>query len=257
MNYSNIISTFTWSYSRLTTFEDCPYRFLLSYIKPQDDTHLFFSDYGLFMHKVIEKYLTGELKHDELGRYYLLNFQKEIVGRAPNKKIFQSYFQQGLSYLNEHCFPYQTPCAVEHRVDFFIDDIPFTGVIDCVAEDNGDLVILDHKSRALKPRTNGKKIRRSDLELDDYLRQLYLYSIPVYLEYHRYPKRLEFNCFRTGQLISEPFSEHALEEAKTWAKRTVKQITDNEDWSPDMEYWKCRYLCGFHDQCEYHLMSRR
>lgn len=142
------------------------------------------------------------------------------------------------------------------RVDFFIGDKPFTGIIDCVAKDGDSIIILDNKSRALKPRSGRKKPTKSDLELDEYLRQLYLYSIPIQTEFQQYPERLEFNCFRMQQIISEPFREDALEHAKLWALQTIDTITQNEDWSPKMEYWKCKYLCDHSHQCEYQLMNR-
>ena len=72
MKYSNIISDFTWSYSRINQFEMCPYAFLLNYIKHTPKKPLFFSDYGSFIHKLIEQYLNGELKKDELAGEYLV-----------------------------------------------------------------------------------------------------------------------------------------------------------------------------------------
>lgn len=200
--------------------------------------------------------LNGKLCQDELVTFYLTNFRKEVVGAAPNRDIFNSYFEQGLNYLKNMDFPYPTPNAVEHRVDFFIGDKPFTGIIDCVAKDGDNIIILDNKSRALKPRSGRKKPTKSDLELDEYLRQLYLYSIPIQTEFQQYPERLEFNCFRTQQIIPEPFREDALEHAKLWALQTIDTITQNEDWSPKMEYWKCKYLCDHSHQCEYQLMNR-
>lgn len=125
-----------------------------------------------------------------------------------------------------------------------------------MAKDGDNIIILDNKSRALKPRSGRKKPTKSDLELDEYLRQLYLYSIPIQTEFQQYPERLEFNCFRTQQIIPEPFREDALEHAKLWALQTIDTITQNEDWSPKMEYWKCKYLCDHSHQCEYQLMNR-
>ena len=217
---------------------------------------MFFSDFGSLMHKVIEKYLKGELRKNDLVQYYLTHFRQDVIGKAPSGDIFKNYFEQGLHYLNHIDFPYKTPLGVEERMDFLVDGIPFTGIIDCIAEDEG-LVILDNKSRALKPRSNRKTPTKSDLELDDYLRQLYLYSIPVKERFGTYPVRQEFNCFRTGQLISEPFREDKLQETKAWALNSIEKIKNNEDWRPDMDFWKCRYLCDLNHECEYYQMNRR
>lgn len=246
-----------WSYSRITTFESCPYKFFLSYIKCVDKKRMFFSDYGTLMHKIIEMRLNGYLTEHQLPSYYLSHFCQDIKGSAPTKAIFKTYFEQGLQYLRNMNFPYPAPIGVEKKVDFFIGGKPFTGVIDCVAEQDGSLVILDNKSRDLKPRLQRKTSTKSDAELDLYLRQLYLYSVPIKDLFDTYPDRLEFNCFRTGRLISEPFREDALNETKEWALQTIEKITENDEWSPSMDYWKCRYLCDLNHHCEYYQMNRR
>ena len=234
----------------------CPYGFLLSYIKKADKKPMFFSDYGSFMHKLIEQYLRGFLERNELVEAYLYGFRRSIRSKAPNSKIFKSYFEQGYDYLSDIDFPYMSPVGVEQKVSFSIGDKPFIGIIDCVAVDDGKLVILDNKSRALKPRSGRKKPTVSDQELDSYLRQLYLYSVPMEQLYHTYPVRLEFNCFRTGQLISEPFREEEFEKTKEWALKSIDTITRNEDWSPKIDYWKCKYICDLSDDCCYFQMNR-
>lgn len=235
----------------------CPYGFLLKYIKKVAKKPMFFSDYGSFIHKLIEQYLRGFLEKDELVDAYIAGFRRSVRGRAPNSKIFKDYFEQGYEYFSNIDFPYMLPAGVEQRVDFRIGNRPFTGIIDCVAMDNEGLVILDNKSRALKPRSSRSKPAVSDHELDSYLRQLYLYSVPMEQLYHTYPVRLEFNCFRKGQLISEPFRAEEFEKAKGWALTTIDTIIENEDWSPRIDYWKCRYICDLSDDCCYFQMNGR
>lgn len=256
MNFSNIISDFTWSYSRIGQFEMCPYGFLLNYIKHVPKKPMFFAEYGKFMHKIIEMYLSGVLDKDDLVNFYISNFRKKVIGRAPNKDIFKTYFQDGLQYLSNIEFPYQDILGIEKKVEFKIGDKPFVGIIDCIAKDGDELIIVDNKSRTLKPRSKRAKPTKSDEELSAYSRQLYLYSVPIKPTFHTYPSRLEFNCFRSGQLISEPFEEEGLEHAKEWALRAIDTITYNEDWSPRLDYWRCRYLCDFSDSCEYFQMNR-
>lgn len=251
MKCSNIISDFTWSYSRIQSFFSCRYQFFLRYILGLREQPLFFSDYGGFIHQIMEQYLRGELAEQDLSLHYLSHFREAVVGQAPNQKIFQRFFEDGLRYLSHPQFPYPAPLAVESRFSFSVERLPFVGIVDCLAEDNGQLILLDHKSRSLKPRSGRATPTKTDQELDDYLRQLYLYAIPVREQYGRFPDRLAFNCFRTGTLIQEPFQPERVEAVKAWAKEAVDTITENEDWSPDLDFWKCRYLCGLHHQCEY------
>lgn len=256
MQYSNIISNFTWSYSRIKQFEMCPYAFLLHYIKHTPKKQLFFSNYGSFVHKILERYLTGELKKSELASEYLSHFKTRVRGKAPTPEIFKSYFEQGFNYFRNINFPYKKLLAVEDKMDFEVDGNKFVGVVDCVAQDGDGLVIVDHKSRALKERSMRRKPTKTDEELDTYLRQLYLYSVPVKEKYGRFPDRLEFNCFRTGKIISERFHESEVEKAKSWVTDSINAITVNDDWSPKIDFWRCCHLCDFCDECEYYQLSK-
>lgn len=255
--YRPVIQDMTWSYSRLSSFEDCPYRWYLKYLRGLQGGRRFFSDYGSFMHKIIEEYLTGGLQKSELVPYYLTNFAQEVCPPAPSYAVFCSYFEQGLQYLRrEELLPYREPLAVEQKFSFDIDGFQFVGIVDLLARD-GALVLVDNKSRALKLRSGKSKPTKADEELDAYLRQLYLYSVPIKHRFGEYPARLEFNCFRTGQLISEPFDPEKLEEAKRWALDRIQTITDNEDWSPNIEFFKCRYICELSDECEFFQLNAR
>ena len=145
---------------------------------------------------------------------------------------------------------------VEKEVKFEIDGIPFTGFIDYLGEENGDYVIVDNKSRDLKPRSKRAKPTVKDKELDSMLKQLYIYSAAVKQEYGKFPKLLCFNCFRTGTFIEEPFNEDAYNEAIEWAKKLVEEIKDTDDFYPNREFFSCYYICGVSDDCCYDQMAR-
>lgn len=254
MNYSFIIDDMTWSYSRITSYEDCPYRFYLTYIAKLKGERKFFSDYGSFMHKIIEEFLTGKLKKKDLVGYYLLHFKDNVVGRAPNQTIFRNYFRQGLAYLSQIEERQEEIIGVEKEVEFALGDKRFIGYIDKVSKSDGELTITDNKSRALKPRSTHNKYTKTDKELDEYLRQLYIYSIAIEDEYKVLPKYLVFNCFRTQTMIKEPFNASAYEATKEWALRTIDTISNESEWKPNIEFFKCRYLCDVCDKCEYFQM---
>lgn len=256
INYRPAIEGMTWSYSRIGCFQACRYRWYLKYLRSLRGDDRFFSSYGRFLHQILERHLSGQLPESELATYYLANFSREVIPPAPSHAVFRSYFEQGLQYLRSgRMLPYRELLAVEDRAQFNVDGFPFVGVIDCIARDGGDLVVIDHKSRALKPRSGKRKPTRADEELDAYLRQLYLYCVPIKDRFGAYPARLEFNCFRTGMLISEPFDPVRYQEAQDWAAHMVSEILDCDDWSPDMDYFKCRYLCEVSDECEYFQLN--
>ena len=257
MKYTNIIDDMTWSYSRIGSFNQCPYQFLMHYIYGEHEKPMFFSDYGSFMHELIAEHLESGTPSDDLVIKFLKDFRKSVKGEAPNEKIFEKYFDRGAEYLSQIDTDLERwkPLAIEERYNFSLGGRKFVGIVDMVCEtDDGDLVILDHKSHQLKPRSGRKKPTKGDAELDEYLRQLYLYCIPVKQKFGRFPKWLVFNCFRNDdktRFIIEPFDEERFEEAKRWALDSIERIRQEEEWSADAEYWKCHHICGLSDQCEF------
>lgn len=255
MLYTNIIEDFTWSYSRIKAFETCPYSFLLKYIYKVPSKKQFFSDYGSFIHKILEKFFKGELKKEDLLSFYLINFKKEIKTKAPSQSMMLNYFNQGVDYLKNFIAPIdEYVIGVEKEVKFQIDGRSFIGFIDLVTNKGEELIITDNKSRNLKKRSNRKKPLKSDIELDNYLRQLYLYSIPINQEYGKLPKVLRFNCFRSQNTIEEPFDNKSFEESKKWATDSIEKILREDDWKPDLDFFKCKYICDVCDECEYFKM---
>ena len=258
--YEPLIRDMTWSYSRIMTFEDCPYRFYLKYIRfPRaNGKRLFFADYGTFVHELIADYYAGRKSASDVELEYLLRFRDKVPASAPNGKIFSGYFSDGLNYLKNIKPPEGPILSLEQKEAFSVSGIPFVGYIDRVDKGaDGSLRIVDNKSRTLRPRSKRSAPTKSDKELDRYLRQLYLYSVPVLEKYGRFPDKLCFNCFRNGLVIEEPFREETYRDTLSWASGKIDEIAKERDFRPDMEYFKCRYLCEMQDYCEYYELSRR
>ena len=252
MRYDLVIAPIEWSYSRLTAYEDCPYAWLQKYVFGVEGESKFFAEYGSFMHSILQLYLTGKLKKEQLTTYYLTHFLSQVSAKAPTSKIHSSYFEQGRQYLKVLSFPQRNILQVEDKMKFNFAGYPFVGIVDVVSEDeNGKLYITDHKSRALKERSNRKKPTQSDIELDKYLRQLYIYAYAVEKSIGRFPDYLEFNCFRTQTWICEPFQYERLIEVEAWAKQLIETIIQTARWPANLDLWFCKYLCDCSGECEY------
>lgn len=256
ISYEPIIKDMTWSYSRVKAFDMCPYMWYLKYIQRLPGKEMFFSSYGSFVHKILEMYYKEELAKSQLLYYYLTEFNKNVTARAPNPKIFKSYFQSGVNYFkNFKPLSYENP-DIEQKISGEIGGIKFTGVIDYKAEDEKGVVILDNKSRTLKPRSGRKNPTKSDEELDEYLRQLYLYSYIIETVDKKPISCLGFNCFRCNpNMIVEPFVQEKADSAVKWLTDNVARITKETEFQPDMDYFKCANLCDMNEHCEYFQMT--
>lgn len=204
------------------------------------------------MHKLLEQYYNGELTKEEVQIKFLFDFRKEVQGERPKGNIVQNYIRQGSEYLKQlRPLPFKT-VAVEKELRFHIGGFPFVGILDYVGRrDDGKLAIVDHKSRALKHRSNRDPPTVKDNELDEMLRQLYIYAAGVQQEYGELPATLCFNCFRNGVLIEEPFREEVYRDALEWATRSILEIRDESDFDPFREFFGCSCLCGVSGECCY------
>lgn len=253
MNYAFIIDQMEWSYSRLTAFEQCPYQWYLKYIYGLEEKQSkFFSDFGSWVHQLLEDYFTGRIPKEQLAGKYLSGFRAHVIGEAPSQKIRQSYLEQGKQYFKRFSFPAREILLPEEKIHFNFAGHPFVVIIDLQSlDEEGKLCITDHKSHNLKPRSGRKKPTRSDEELDRYLRQLYLYAAAVREKHGAYPDYLEFNCFRTGTFIREPFRKEKLRETEQWAEDLIRTIRETDDWQPKEDYWFCTHLCDASGECKY------
>ena len=259
--YSDAIRDMTWSYSRINSFDDCQYRWLLHYIIYPDYPGIenFFASYGTFMHELLADFYRGEKSAFELQVEYLTQFRERVTGRAPNQKVFDNYFSDGLQYLKTLKPSENKVLAVEQKfeIDFFMHPGKLIGYIDLIEQmPDGSIIITDHKSRDLKPRSKREKPTKTDEELDLYLRQLYIYSAYIGQTFMQMPALLCINSFRKGVMIQEPFNMKAFAQAKSWGSAEQKRIENETDFRPDIEYFKCNYLCDMREVCEYYQIAK-
>lgn len=250
VNYRPLIDDMTFSYSRINAYNSCPYGWRLNYIDQRRKEDKFYASYGSLMHSILEKYYSGKLTKPQLPVEFLTRFSTDVRGVRPSGKIVDSYINKGLEHLrNVNDFGLNT-IAVEKKITFNIEGIPMVGFIDYLGEKDGDIYIIDHKSHDLKPRSGKIKPTAKDRELDEYMRQLYLYSAAINEEFDRFPAFLCFNCFKTGSIIKEQFHQQDFEKAVRWAVETVEKIKNDTDFEANYDYFYCRWICDQSRNCE-------
>lgn len=248
ISYRPLIEDMTWSFSRVNCFAQCRYQWFLKYIRGVKDTPLFYSSYGSFVHGILEKFYKGELRKEELPVYYLTKYRECVVGERPKEPTPTNYFQSGLAYFKTFRPLTCEILEIEKKITFRIGEIEFVGIIDIVGRDeDGKICIVDHKSRALKPRSSRSSL--NNRALDEIFRQLYLYSAAIRAEYGEFPSTLCINSFRTGNFIEETFSEQAYEQSVKWVFGKIEEIKNEENFNPCPEYCKCLWLCGVREKC--------
>ncbi len=239
-----IVNGMVWSYSRLESFENCPYGWYLRYLEKEPSYMLFYTAYGKFMHELLAEYYGGKATPNELEIFFLTNFKKRVPFCGISTKTVLNTFDKGVRFLRSlKPLPIRV-VSVEEKFDFKIGNLCFTGIIDLLCENNGEFYIIDHKSKNLKPRSNRAKPTLNDIEIDRMLKQLYLYSAAVKSKYGKFPTHLCFNCFNSQILINEIFDESKYSETIEWALRIIEKIKNTEIFSPVINYFFCKNICG-------------
>lgn len=208
------------------------------------------------MHGILEDFFAGRKTAEEAYLTYLTGFKANVTSKVGlrSKDLFLRYFNGAKEYLQNLKTPRSKVLATEHEVKLDINGNHFVGFIDLLAQEpNGDLLVIDHKSKLLRPRSGRSTPTAYDRELDKYLRQLYLYGYSVKQEFGKFPKKLCFNCFRSQSFIAEPFDEGRCKEVVEWATESIEEIRREEEWGPTPDFFFCKSLCNFGDGngCEY------
>lgn len=258
------IKDMVWSFSRVNSFNTCPYGWYVHYLLRWKNEGSAFTEVGLLMHDILEKYAKNELTVFDVSTYFEEHFAEWVQHAFPPGKVDlrQKYYDDCLEYLDNINLPllfkdYEI-LGVEKEVKFKVGKYDFIGYIDLLlrGRNTGDIMILDHKSANLKFKKNGD-ISKTDLEhYKSFKRQLYLYSKAVIEEYGEEPGYLAWNLFRSSRLHIIPWKKEDYEEALKWGESTIDEIVNEALWLPDnSSKFFCNNICGQRNNCEYKELS--
>lgn len=252
-----IVDTFTWSFSRLESFYQCPYAWRRSYIDCEDKVSNAFAEYGSLCHRLLEDYEKGNVDIFSISSEYDRRFAEEIPSDFPPNKytdLRESYYLKGQKYFEEIDLPIDEIeiLGVEEKVEFELGGKPFIGFIDLRYKDkDGNMIFLDHKSASIKILKDGVSISKGDADkMQKYKYQQYLYTIP-FVESGTKIDYLEWNFFKEQKKYRIPWSKYEFDEAKKWALDTIELIEKEENFNPAPSQFLCWYLCDHRDWCEY------
>ena len=205
-----------------------------------------FASYGILVHSILERYAKGELQKEDLVNEFKNSFELEISEPILmfGRDLTESYLEKGIAFFsNFEGFWGLKPIEAEHRFEVPLGHSTFVGVIDLIAtNDTDDIIIIDHKSSS----------KFSKKELKEKSKQLYLYATEVYEKYGKFPKELWFNHFKNDYIEKIKFNIEDYREAVNWALDTIDKIEACLEFNPNnSDTFHCGYLCDYRNNCEY------
>ena len=256
--YKSKLEKMTWSFSRVTTFFKCPYKFYLIYIEKVEKRSKFHAEYGAFIHSILEKYFKREFTEQQCLDYYIENFEEEVISYIKDSTK-EKLYMAGIDYFTSLEWKYDDYeiLEVEEKARFKIGKYEFIGFIDVLLrnKNTGEITILDHKTGEFPIGKKGGILKARAEEYENYKKQLYIYSIYVRDKYGVYPTYLEWNYTRTSDVLRLPFEEDELENTKTWVIDSLEQILKEKKFEPIRNYMNCKMLCDVEDECEYNRID--
>lgn len=242
----NKIQNMTWSFSRINSFNTCKHSWYLTYINGFQGLGSAFSTSGTFSHSILERYAKGKLKKEDLANEFINNYEKEVPFKFPPNKFVdlgEKNYNNGVKYFTEFegFDDIGNIINAEIKVDTELEDklnnckYKFTGYIDLLLENNGEYIVLDHKSK-------GKF--KSKKEQAEYARQLYVYSKYVKEKYGKFPVKLVFNMFNAQTYVEIPFKEKDYNEALQWCVNIISQIKEELRFEKNIDEFFCDNLCN-------------
>ena len=254
MRYKQELDDMTWSYSRIHSYEQCPYSFYKKYIEKENGLDNFYAENGKLIHEIHEKILKGELSIEDCVNYYIEEF--DFIGERERENIETNTLNACVDYLSVVDFAELDKyniIGIEQKIETKIGKFNVIGFIDLLIEDKdtGDIIVLDHKSSKYMLKKNGDVLKGKEKDFLGYKHQLYLYSKWVIEKYGKTPRYLVWNHFKDMKVCKVNFKQEEYEETIKWFKSLIKKIYKDEEFEANKDYVMCNSLCDYRRICEY------
>lgn len=239
---------FTWSFSRISCFDQCPMAFKLTYLDEVDQIDNAFAEYGTLCHSCLEHYMKGQTPVFMLSSEFDSRYDSEVTAPWPPFPVGLGgkYFDQGVAFFDSWDGIDESKYEIVDSERSFVVEVGgniVVGVIDAVLrnKETGRLVVWDWKSKSY---TQMKK------DLAEYRHQLYIYAMGCMKLYGEYPESLSFYLFREDKMVTEQFSEEALEETKQWIIQTIERIKSSSEYVVSPSGYFCKFICSVSHHCD-------
>lgn len=234
------------------------------------------SEFGSFVHDILEQYGKNNIEAKDTLKYYEDNYTKNVVSDftlymsdAFYKDFAEKYYEDGYKFFRTFnglqdikILEAEKKFELPYKNKFLIN-----GKIDVIGVDkNNNLCIIDYKS---------KSTFKSKKEKEEYLKQLYLYAWAFltemedeekwleFKEKHNLPNlekdtiKLAFYMFRKDKWVWFDFDKDKMNDVLKWVENAVNEINDEIFFDPIPEIetgefnFYCKNFCSFRECCKY------
>ena len=253
-SFDFILNGFKYSHSSVTTYETCNYAFYLTYIQAEERKKNFYSQYGIFSHRILEKFFKNELAVYDLAPYYRENYDKYITLEPPSYKknnASQEYYDKGLYYFENFSFDkslYEI-ILIEENINFSLQNIKVVVKPDLVLfeKEASKYILTDFKTaNAYK---NGKLDK---VKMKGYMKQFNLYAYGIWIAKELPIDEIDVWFITCGKTERVKMDAMYVQEVMDWFYNLTEKINQDEEWKPYIgNQWYCNFLCSVKNSCPF------
>lgn len=250
-----LIDGMTWSYSRVSAFETCPYQWKLIYIDKNETQDNYFGQLGTFSHLVFEKFWDGDIDIWSLPEYFEDGYSKAVTMSPPSilerwdfeKKSYGAilnFFQNFDLDLSKH-----TVIGNEFTIKTKYKGLEFTIRPDTIVRNDNLISLIDYKSGKMYD----NKDRLMQKKLVGYKKQLFIYA---YFSERELDIKID-QCqlilpkYSLDKTVTMMYTKDKGQEAVDWMVSVIDKIKQENDFKPKVDKFFCQNLCGVRDVCEH------
>lgn len=232
-----------WSYSRISTYIKCPYKYYLKYIRKK---YLYTPNNNFVIGNAFGEFVEAWSKDSHLSlrealRIYFKVCLKHKYRDDVEELKYLSYLVKQFYEQDKRIEPLYVDgvAAVEYKIAFKLIDELFDGAIDIIDEHGG---VLDYK-------TSNKLYTLDDLKpTSDKGLQLYIYALGYLRKFKKMPPYVGFVVVVKDnpiyvQKLTRPVTKADLIKAKNYLEKILLEIFKTKKWKKN--------ICGLCDYCDY------
>ena len=223
-----------WSWSRMNTFLNSKYEYLLKYILkiPEDRCDSCYTTLGTICHDTLDRFYEGKIEYSDMIDDYNDGYTTAIIiadlkfnrsDEEKNKSIGEKYNDNLIHFFQNHTI-YKHKLLIEKPIIVNINGNIFVGYIDGLyKDDEGYYHILDFKSSSIY---TGKKLAQNSGQLILYSIGLHQMGIPLnmikpqfnFLKYCTVKQEQKNGTIKYRNIQRSELGEKLQSNAKTWLK---------------------------------------
>jgi len=240
---------FTVSKSSLETYDDCPYKFLLSKILRTPSPGSIYTDLGTSIHEMIQETADtsgkiptkAEVMQKLKEKWHWTTFQNatsegQFYERAKN--MTENYLEWRKNNKNKFI-------ASEFPTKFEYKGLTLNGKIDWIEENpNGELEVVDFKT--------GKSVTSQNKANVDWQLHIYAWLIEHDPKFGKLPVKASLYFLEKNKMVSVDIDKKKVEELLEYEVQPLIERILKNDFKADPESYKCSQ-CEYRNICDYSL----